>query len=105
MTEPALFSKVLIANRGEIACRIIRTLKRLGISSVAVFHGSDRRSPHVAMADEAHEISGATPVAAYLDGDAIADLARRVGAAAVHPGYGFLAEKRRVRPGRRSGRD
>ena len=92
MPEQALPAKVLVANRGEIACRIMRTLRRLGIASVAIYHAGDRRSPHVSMADEAHEIAGVTPVAAYLDGAAIITLARRVAAEALHPGYGFLAE-------------
>jgi propionyl-CoA carboxylase alpha chain/3-methylcrotonyl-CoA carboxylase alpha subunit/acetyl-CoA/propionyl-CoA carboxylase biotin carboxyl carrier protein len=92
MSEHALFAKVLVANRGEIACRIIRTLQRLGIASVAIYHASDRQSPHVAMADEALEIAGETPVAAYLDGAAILEVAAQVGAGALHPGYGFLAE-------------
>ena len=86
------FSKVLIANRGEIACRIIRTLREMGIGSVAVHHESEAGARHVAMADEAFEIAGATPVAAHLDGAAIIDVARRCGAEAVHPGYGFLSE-------------
>ena len=86
------FAKVLIANRGEIALRIMRTLRRLGIESVAVYHAVDAGAPFVAMADECAEIFGETPTAAYLDVDQLIDVARRHGAAAVHPGYGFLAE-------------
>jgi len=90
---PALpFRKVLIANRGEIACRIIRTLHRLGIAAVALHHPVEARARHVREADEAWELSGATPVAAHLDGPQIVEIARRAGADAVHPGYGFLSE-------------
>ena len=90
MTPP--FSKVLVANRGEIACRIIRTLREMGIMSVAVHHQSEGGARHVGMADQAFDIAGATPVAAHLDGAAMIDVARRYGAEAVHPGYGFLSE-------------
>lgn len=86
------FTKVLIANRGEIACRIIRALTEMSIKSIAIYHISERRSRHVAMADEAYEISGDTPVAAHLDGEQIIKLALQFGAAAIHPGYGFLSE-------------
>ncbi|MDF1750802.1 MAG: biotin carboxylase N-terminal domain-containing protein, partial [Alphaproteobacteria bacterium] len=86
------FAKILIANRGEIACRIIDTLHRLGIASVAVYHQSERRSRFVQMADEAIEIYGETPVAAYLDGAQIIQAAQTSGALAIHPGYGFLSE-------------
>ncbi|MDF1749588.1 MAG: biotin carboxylase N-terminal domain-containing protein, partial [Alphaproteobacteria bacterium] len=79
-------------NRGEIACRIIDTLHRLGIASVAVYHQSERRSRFVQMADEAIEIYGETPVAAYLDGAQIIQAAQTSGAEAIHPGYGFLSE-------------
>ncbi len=88
----ALFDKVLIANRGEIACRIIRTLRRMGIGSAVVFHHLDAASPAVRQADEAIEISGETPVGAYLDAAQIIEAATAVGAAAIHPGYGFLSE-------------
>ena len=91
MTSP-LFDKVLIANRGEIACRIIRTLRRMGIGSVVVFHHLDAASPAVRQADEAVEITGETPVGAYLDGAQIIDAAMSAGASAIHPGYGFLSE-------------
>lgn len=85
-------AKVLIANRGEIALRIMRTLRRLGIESIAVYHAVDAAAPFVAMADERAEIFGDTPTAAYLDVDQLITFARRHGAVAVHPGYGFLAE-------------
>jgi propionyl-CoA carboxylase alpha chain/3-methylcrotonyl-CoA carboxylase alpha subunit/acetyl-CoA/propionyl-CoA carboxylase biotin carboxyl carrier protein len=85
-------SKVLIANRGEIACRILRTLERLGIPGVIVCHPIDRDSPPARMASEVVEIAKEPPVAAYLDIDAIVDACRRSGADAVHPGFGFLAE-------------
>jgi acetyl-CoA carboxylase biotin carboxylase subunit len=89
MTLPA---KVLVANRGEIAVRIIRTLRELGIASVAVYHPVDASARHVRDADESVELSGATPVAAYLDGAAIIEACRTAGAEAIHPGYGFLSE-------------
>ncbi|MBT9505520.1 biotin carboxylase N-terminal domain-containing protein [Rhodoferax sp.] len=86
------FSKILIANRGEIACRVIRTARNLGYQTVAVFADADREAPHVALADEAVHI-GASPAAeSYLRFDAILEAARKTGADAVHPGYGFLSE-------------
>ena len=91
MPQP-LFSKVLVANRGEIARRILRGLDALGIPSAVVYHDADRRSPAVARADEAVEIEGATPTASYLDIEQILDVCTRLGIEAVHPGYGFLAE-------------
>ncbi len=87
-----LFSAVLVANRGEIACRIIRTLQRLNIRSVAVYHFEDRKAPHVRLADMAVELQGAVPTAAYLDGAAIIAAAKAHGATGIHPGYGFLSE-------------
>lgn len=90
--DAPLFQKVLVANRGEIACRVIETLRRLGIASVAVYHRTERDGRFVRMADEAVEIMGATPVAAYLDGQGIIEAARRTNAQAIHPGYGFLSE-------------
>ena len=87
-----IFSKILIANRGEIACRVIRTARRMGYQTVAVFSDADRASPHVALADEAVHI-GASPAAeSYLSVNALSVAARKTGADAVHPGYGFLSE-------------
>jgi len=91
-SDTPYFAKVLIANRGEIACRIMETLRRLGIISVAVYHASERRSRFVQMADEAIEIFGDTPVSAYLDGAQIIQAAQTAEAQAIHPGYGFLSE-------------
>ena len=87
-----MFRKVLIANRGAIACRIIRTLDRMGIASVAVYSEADRHSMHVARAGEAVPIGPSPPAESYLKVDAIIDAARSTGAEAIHPGYGFLAE-------------
>ena len=87
-----MFSKILIANRGEIACRVIRTARRLGIRTVAVFSDADADAQHVRLADEAHHIGGPRPQDSYLCGDAILDVALRTGAQAIHPGYGFLSE-------------
>jgi propionyl-CoA carboxylase alpha chain len=88
----SLPDKILVANRGEIAVRIMRTLRELGIASVAVHHAVDRGSRFVREADEAVEIFGPTPVAAYLDGAAIVAAGLATGAEALHPGYGFLSE-------------
>ena len=86
------FETVLIANRGEIAVRVLRTLRKLGLKGAVVFHAADREAPAVRMADHAIEITGTTPVAAYLDGAQILAAARYCGAGAIHPGYGFLSE-------------
>jgi len=87
-----MFTKILIANRGEIACRVIRTARRLGIRTVAVFSDADADAQHVRLADEAHRIGGPRPQDSYLRGDAIIEVAKRTGAQAIHPGYGFLSE-------------
>ena len=87
-----MFSKILIANRGEIACRVIKTAKRLGIKTVAVYSDADRTARHVAMADEAVHIGPSAARESYLMADRIIDAAKRTGAQAIHPGYGFLSE-------------
>ncbi len=86
------FDTVLVANRGEIAVRILRTVQALGLKGAVVYHAADAKSPAVALADQALPITGDTPVAAYLDGAQIIAAAREAGAGAIHPGYGFLSE-------------
>ncbi|AHX14172.1 3-methylcrotonyl-CoA carboxylase [Dyella jiangningensis] len=87
-----MFERVLIANRGEIACRVIRTCRRLGLHTIAVYSEADANAQHVRLADEAWPIGGPRPTESYLRGDAILDVARKSGAQAIHPGYGFLSE-------------
>ena len=87
-----MFVKILIANRGEIACRVIRTARRMGIRTVAVYSDADRNALHVEMADEAVHIGGNAAAESYLNSEKLITSARSVSADAVHPGYGFLSE-------------
>jgi len=87
-----MFSSVLIANRGEIACRVMRTAKAMGLRTIAVYSDADANAAHVAEADEAHHIGPSPANESYLKADVILDVAKRSGAEAIHPGYGFLSE-------------
>src|ERR687893_705242 len=87
-----MFQKVLVANRGEIALRIMRTLEELGIASVAVYSEADADAPHVRRADVAYEIGPAPAKESYLRAEKILEVAQQAGVDAIHPGYGFLAE-------------
>ena len=91
MTQ-TMFNRIFIANRGEIACRVIRTARRMGIATVAVFSEADRQALHVEMADEAVLIGPAPSAESYLNGERIIEAAKATGAEAIHPGYGFLSE-------------
>ena len=87
-----MFDKILIANRGEIACRVMKTAQAMGVKTVAVYSDADAAAMHVAMADQAVALGGARPEDSYLKGDAIIQAALQTGAQAIHPGYGFLSE-------------
>jgi propionyl-CoA carboxylase alpha chain len=88
-----MFSKILIANRGEIACRVIKTARRMGIATVAVYSDADARAPHVKLADEAVRLGPPPASESYLNAELIIDACKATGAEAVHPGYGFLSER------------
>src|SRR3989440_8340230 len=90
--DRTMFTKILIANRGEIACRVIRTARRMGIATVAVYSDADAGAPHVAMADEARRIGPPPARESYMNIEAIIAAAKDSGSQAVHPGYGFLSE-------------
>ena len=87
-----MFTKILIANRGEIACRVARTARRMGIRTVAVYSDVDADAMHVAACDEAYRLGPAPPRESYLNVAAILEAATKSGAQAIHPGYGFLSE-------------
>ena len=86
------FEKILIANRGEIACRVMKTARQMGIATVAIYSDADAGSKHVQMADEAVHVGGAASADSYLQGQRIIDAAKETGAQAIHPGFGFLSE-------------
>src|SRR5687768_7345258 len=87
-----MFKKILIANRGEIACRVIRACREMRIATVAVYSDADLDALHVRMADEAYNIGPPPSTDSYLRGDRIIEVAKEAGAEAIHPGYGFLSE-------------
>jgi 3-methylcrotonyl-CoA carboxylase alpha subunit len=87
-----MFKKLLIANRGEIACRVIETARRMGIRTVAIYSDVDKNSRHVRLADEAFGLGGKTSSESYLDIEKVIDCALKSGSQAIHPGYGFLSE-------------
>ena len=88
-----MFKKILVANRGEIACRVMRTAKRMGIATVAVYSDADARAPHVLMADQSVRLGPPPAAESYLKADLILAAAKETGADAIHPGYGFLSER------------
>ncbi|MBE7214216.1 acetyl/propionyl/methylcrotonyl-CoA carboxylase subunit alpha [Shewanella benthica] len=92
MFSQSLIKKLLIANRGEIACRIIKTAKAMGVRTVALYSDADVNARHVALADESFYLGGSAPADSYLKADLIIDIAKKSGAQAIHPGYGFLSE-------------
>jgi len=87
-----MFNKILIANRGEIACRVMKTAQRLGVSTVGVYSDADRHSKHTRMADQSVHIGGSTPLESYLRMERVLEAALKTGAQGIHPGYGFLSE-------------
>ena len=92
MLTNSMFTKLLIANRGEIACRIIKTAQAMGVRTVALYSDADKNARHVAMADESFYLGGSAPADSYLKGDLIIEIAKKAQAQAIHPGYGFLSE-------------